>query len=257
MTEEMKPAIPAATLVLMRDSPAGAPELLMVERGAGMVFAGGAMVFPGGRIDPGDHAVASDRALVGDAAGWEDAAARVAAIRETIEEVGIAPGFASPLDTDGLTGLRRALASGSDFGPLLAERGWTLDLAALMPWSRWRPNFNEKRTFDTRFFLAAAPAGSVATADGGESVRAIWASAAAVLADADAGHHQIIFPTRRNLERLAPHASFAAARDFAAGHEPRMITPWVEEREGERWLCIPDDLGYPVTGEPLSAVRRG
>ena len=47
-------AIPAATLVVIRDSASGPPELVMVERPASMAFAGGMMVFPGGRIDPGD-----------------------------------------------------------------------------------------------------------------------------------------------------------------------------------------------------------
>ena len=50
--------IPAATLVVFRETP-GLPELLMVERAKAMAFAGGAMVFPGGRIDPEDHALAA------------------------------------------------------------------------------------------------------------------------------------------------------------------------------------------------------
>ncbi|MBC7985273.1 MAG: NUDIX hydrolase, partial [Sphingomonadaceae bacterium] len=78
------PAIPAATLVLIRDRADAPPELLMVERAAGMAFAGGAMVFPGGRIDPGDHALAANAALHHGGSGVPDeTAARIAAIRET------------------------------------------------------------------------------------------------------------------------------------------------------------------------------
>ena len=77
--------IPAATIVVFRDRAGQPPELLIVERAAGMAFAGGALVFPGGRIDPGDHALGA--ALPGDA---DENAARVAAIRETIEEAGVA-----------------------------------------------------------------------------------------------------------------------------------------------------------------------
>ncbi len=51
-------AIPAATLVVMRERAPGRPELLMVERTRRMAFAGGAMVFPGGRIDSEDEAAA-------------------------------------------------------------------------------------------------------------------------------------------------------------------------------------------------------
>src|SRR3712207_4253396 len=83
--------IPAATLILMRPPPAGAPHLLMMERTKSMAFAAGALVFPGGRIDPDDEALAE---RLGDAS--EQGAARIAAIRETIEETGIAPAFASP-----------------------------------------------------------------------------------------------------------------------------------------------------------------
>ena len=42
----MDEAIPAATLILVRDRAGGAPELLMVERAAGMAFAAGAWSFP-------------------------------------------------------------------------------------------------------------------------------------------------------------------------------------------------------------------
>ena len=73
-------AIPAATLVLFRDAPggggAGAPELLMVERARGMAFAGGAMVFPGGRIDPGDRALAERSPDLPDAAAEDSRGGR-------------------------------------------------------------------------------------------------------------------------------------------------------------------------------------
>src|SRR5688572_29215082 len=105
--------IPAATLILMRDSlKDDAPDLLMVERAASMAFAGGALVFPGGRVDPGDHAIAANEALVGIGPDPEDAAARIAAIRETIEEVGIAVGIDPIPDQAAIALLRASLAEG-------------------------------------------------------------------------------------------------------------------------------------------------
>ena len=83
MTDEQ--AIPAATVIVMRETPDGPPELLMVERARAMSFAGGALVFPGGRVDPGDFVLAGLHA--GDV---EENAARIAAIRETLEEAGVA-----------------------------------------------------------------------------------------------------------------------------------------------------------------------
>ena len=46
-----------------------------------------------------------------------------------------------------------------------------------------------------------------------------------------------------------------AAAD-AALYPIRTITPWIEPREGGEYLCIPDDLGYPVTAEPMNSADR-
>jgi 8-oxo-dGTP pyrophosphatase MutT (NUDIX family) len=210
--------IPAATLVLMRARAGGPPELLMTERTGTMAFAAGALVFPGGRIDAADHEAATAYA------GMPDAAARIAAIRETIEETRL----------------------GASLAPEM-----------LIPFARWCPNFRETRRFDTLFFLAEAGADWPAPViNPDEAVRAFWASAAEILAEIAAGHAHAIFPTRRNLERLAGFGSIAAARADAARHPVRKITPWVEDRDGTPWLRIPDDAGYPVTAEPLATARR-
>ena len=89
-----------------------------------------------------------------------------------------------------------------------------------------------------------------------EAVRAFWASAAEILAEIDAGRAHAIFPTRRNLERLAGFGSIAEARADAARHPVGRITPWVEERDGAPHVCIPEGIGYPVTAEPLETARR-
>jgi 8-oxo-dGTP pyrophosphatase MutT (NUDIX family) len=255
---DSKVGIPAATLVLLRDRPAAPPEVLMVERAAKMAFAAGAMVFPGGRIDPGDHALAENNSVVrGRPGDLKQTAARIAAIRETLEETGVAVGFDPLPDEGAIAQLREALHEAADFGAMLASGGWQLDLSHLTPWSRWMPNFKTERSFDTWFFVASAPELAIDTADGGESVSSRWAGAQQVIDEAAEGKCAIIFPTHRNLERLAAFDSFEAARSHADDHEIRMITPWIEEREGEAWICIPDDQGYPVTGQPVSDMRRG
>jgi 8-oxo-dGTP pyrophosphatase MutT (NUDIX family) len=243
--------IPAATLVLMRPgSDGGAPELLIMERAETMAFAAGALVFPGGRIEPGDEAAAAAFP------GVPDAAARIAAIRETIEETGVAAALAPGADAATARSLREGLAGGAPFAALVEAAGLRLDLAALTPFARWCPNFRETRRFDTLFFLAEAPAGEPGSADAGEAVRTFWASAADVLAEVDAGRAHVIFPTRRNLERLARFASIEEARADAALHPVATITPWVEERGGRAHVCIPEDAGYPITSEPLETARR-
>jgi 8-oxo-dGTP pyrophosphatase MutT (NUDIX family) len=244
--------VPAATLVLMRSAGDGEPpELLMMERAATMAFAAGALVFPGGRIEPGDHEAAEAFPDV------PDAAARIAAIRETIEETGVAAALSPAPDAAAAAALREGLAGGAPFAALIEDAGLGLELDSLTPFARWCPNFRETRRFDTLFFLAeAAAGGGRSSADENESVRTFWASASHVLADVDAGRSHVIFPTRRNLERLARFGSIEEARADAAAHPVRKITPWVEERGGRPFVCIPENAGYPVTSEPLETARR-
>lgn len=68
------PVLPAATVVLMRQSD-GAPEILLLRRSSKLAFHGGAWVFPGGRVDAGE--------------GDGEAGARRAAVREAREEAGL------------------------------------------------------------------------------------------------------------------------------------------------------------------------
>ena len=221
-----------------------------MERSENMAFAAGALVFPGGRIDPQDHALAA-------AFPQPDAAARTAAIRETIEETGIAPALLPTPAERSAAQIRAGLSEGRAFGDLLSEQGLTLDLDALTPFARWCPNFRETRRFDTLFYLAEAPPnGHFASADCNEAVSTYWASAHAVLEELEAGRAHAIFPTRRNLERLARFASIEEARADAALHPVQKITPWVEERHGGKWVCIPEGIGYPVTAERFETARR-
>jgi len=74
-------AIPAATVIVLRDGPDGL-ETLMLKRDRDLSFAGGMWVFPGGRIDPEDRLACGDEDDL-------DAAARIAAVREAAEEAGI------------------------------------------------------------------------------------------------------------------------------------------------------------------------
>ena len=247
MTDE---AIPAATLIVVREQADGAPELLMVERAEGMAFAAGALVFPGGRIDDADRKFAAEL-------GLEDGAV-VAAIRETIEETAI-PGrprsaarsakrAGSPAAADRRPGLRN----------LLGAAGLSLEIGELTPFARWVPKFHAVRRFDTLFFVARCPPGDwQPQVIEGECAGAYWLSAADILEREQRGEARLIFPTRRKLERLAQHSSFDAIRADALAHPIEPVTPWVEERDGEKFITIPAHLGYPVTQERLDGLWRG
>ena len=250
---EPDPPIPAATLIVIRPAPAGPPDILIVERGATMAFAGGAIVFPGGRIDPADRALA---ARLGD----PGAAAKVTAIRETIEESAVLAGLSAhsgPVDPALGPVLQDALIAGADFAALLGQHRLSLDLAALTPVARWMPAFKQARRFDTLFLIAPALAGDwPPRPQPGECEAAEWASAASLLVRVAAGTDHAIFPTKRMLERLARFATMDEARADAALHSLHTIIPWVEQRGGEPHVCIPPDRGYPVTSEPLATAFR-
>lgn len=210
---------PAASLILIHEPADGPPELLICERGAAMAFAAGAYVFPGGRVD--DEDVAAAAGLLPDLE-TDDGAARIAALRELAEETGIGG----------------------------------LDARTLVPFARWLPAEQVTRRFDTRFYLARADQRFVPVADGGETVACFWTNATDVADRCRNGQGRALFPTRRILERLARHASFAAAADEAVRLPERIITPWRETRDGVDWLCIPEDAGYPVTRESIETAMR-
>jgi 8-oxo-dGTP pyrophosphatase MutT (NUDIX family) len=246
--------IPAATVVIFRNCrEGGPPQLLMVQRAKEMRFAGGAAVFPGGRIDAADRDLA---ARLMPEMEPDEAAARVAGVRETLEETGLAIGVKRPVTAAEAALARDLLLERNELAPVLERFDWPLDLETMVPFARWRPNWNG--AFDTRFYLTDLGTGAVDIAvDATENTHLFWASAKEALGMADRGDISVIFPTRRNLERLAQFNSFAEARQQAEAIPVQVISPRQEERDGEIHLAIPEGLGYPVTSQPLSTVKRG
>jgi 8-oxo-dGTP pyrophosphatase MutT (NUDIX family) len=138
--------------------------------------------------------------------GEGDAAHRAAAVREVAEEVGVTLG----------------------------------DAAALVPFARWITPPEVTIRFDTYFFLAVAPEGAEVTIDGQEIVDGRWFEPARALAGAEAGDLLMVFPTIKNLERIAGFESADALLEWAASHEVRPIQPRVEG-QGEAARIVIDD----------------
>lgn len=229
------PARPASTVLLLRDGRQGL-EVFMVVRHHQIDFASGALVFPGGRVE------AADLALAG---GDPQGAFRVAAIRETWEECGVllaAPG-AVP-------------AAEGDFAAMLAARGLRPDLDALAHFAHWITPVPVPKRFDTHFFLAAAPADQDAVHDGGEAVDSVWIRPLDALAEAEAGTRKVVFPTRMNLTKLARSTSVAEA--FAAARARPVVTvqPIQRDTPEGRYLRIPAEADYGgeefLAGDPPS-----
>ncbi len=246
-------AVAAATVIIARDGDAGL-EILMIERAAGMGFAGGAFAFPGGKVDFGDGQTGG--ALPGFAQlAKADAAGRTAAAREAFEETGILLSSGAPVPS----GTRAHLRQQSDqhriaFADLLASIGHLLPDDALKPFSRWMPPAGLHARFDTRFYLARCPAGEAHQADGTEAVHARWTTPGALLQQADEGAISILFPTRCHLARLALFADVAAL--MADATPPAFVQPRIEQSDDGPVLTIPQGLGYPYTREKLAGLRR-
>ncbi len=256
----MTDASPAATVVLLRDTPGGF-ELLLTERHAKLGFAGGAMVFPGGKVDDADLGIARDPALAQgfDTLADTDAAARIAAAREVFEEVGVLLSAGPALDAATIAHWRARFAATEDeagtYAAFLAAAGHRADAARLTLYAHWVPPHGLHRRFDTLFYVAMIEPGTTVVADGIEAVAAHWTTAADAVAQADAGAISVVFPTRCNLERLAQYRTSAALLATLDG-PPVRVQPEVVERDGETWLTIPAGCDYPVTAAPLNAVRR-
>jgi len=121
------------------------------------------------------------------------------------------------------------------------ETGITLaDPAALVPFARWITPPEVTIRFDTYFFLAVAPEGAEAVIDGEEIVDARWFEPARALEGSEAGEILMVFPTIKNLERVAEFDSADALLEWASRHEVRPVQPRVEG-QGEAARIVIDD----------------
>lgn len=257
-----EPAIPAATVLLLRDAPG--LEVLMIRRHTAIQFAGGAMVFPGGRVDPGDHDETWRTHAVGLAADPIMAAGQIAAIREAFEEARILlarpRGGAAMIDPQRLESLnawrKKVEADDRAFLELIQQEDLVIAADSLTFFAHWVAPPRMHKRFDTLFFAARTPPGQIAEQDGDEATEAVWVDPAGVLAEADAGTRKLIFPTRRNVELLGVSRSVDTALQSARDRPIRPICPTVVQRDGAAILTIPDDLGYPITEEALDSAFR-
>jgi 8-oxo-dGTP pyrophosphatase MutT (NUDIX family) len=243
-------ARPAATVVLLRDAPgpgSGSLQVFLQRRVAGMAFAGGMTVFPGGGVDTGDR-VDPDLWQGPDAQWWarrfgcdpdEAGALVVAAVRETFEECGVLlAGSGDPADPqarDDLVARRRTL------GDVLGAAGLPLRADLLVPWARWVTPEAEPRRYDTAFFVAAVPDGQEADARTTEAVEATWWYPADALDAARRGELRLMPPTQHTLEEMAEHADVASVLAAAQSRVVQVHRP-VIERDGRRVVVtVPGD----------------
>ena len=225
------PTRDASTVVLLRDRVAdgGAAshvEVLLMRRVASMKFAAGAVVFPGGSVDPEDG-----NAQVDLPAGYPEKLAAdeplsralvCAAVRETFEEAGVL--LVRGEAPEQWAQERRALdARETSLAAVLARHGLRLDADVVKPWARWVTPEPEVKRFDTRFFVAAMPDGQRAAGDdaGGEADGSAWMRPQHALDGCFAGEITMLPPTIATLQDMA---GFGSVAEVLAATETRAIT---------------------------------
>ncbi|NWG45430.1 MAG: NUDIX domain-containing protein [Alphaproteobacteria bacterium] len=257
------PAEPSASVLAVRQGGRGM-EVLMIRRHRDIAFGGGALVFPGGKVDPRDVGPP----VLARCAGHEglapaDRAARIAAIREAFEEAGIllatrdgVGAVPAPERLAELGPLRAALSTGAaGLEALLGPLDLRLDLSVLLPFGHWITPRYLPRRFDTRFYLVAAPDGALELHDGNEAEEAVWLSPAEALAAGEAGTYSLMFPTRMNLVMLGRSASVEEALAATAARPLVTVEPVMgRNAAGEKVLVIPEAAGYGLTEELVSRV---
>jgi 8-oxo-dGTP pyrophosphatase MutT (NUDIX family) len=182
-----RPIRRAASAVCVRPAPDGI-EVLVVERSAASRFLPGYIAFPGGAVDVEDEARAAR--WFGDRAD----AARVAAVRELAEEVGIA------LTTDGFV----------DAVDLTAADEAPPRLEQIAPLCHWVAPPEVPVRFDARYFTIEGN-GVAPRADGGEITRTWWVDPRVLMQEWERGDHKLYWPTWVTVQEVAGCATVAAA----------------------------------------------
>ncbi|MBS1839102.1 MAG: NUDIX domain-containing protein [Actinobacteria bacterium] len=218
-------AVPAATVIVLRDAPGG-PEVLMLQRDRGLSFAGGMWVFPGGRIDDADRTdteqtdtehtdteqtdteqTDTEQAL--------EAAARRAAVREAREESGV-----------------------------------VIDPSTLRRWTHWTPPPLQDKRFSTAFFVApAVDAATEVVIDDAEIRAHQWSRPDEAIARRDAGEIALAPPTFITLTQLVEHRSVDHIVESAATRTVEHFSTRVALRDGGWTAVYHGDVVFAALGE--------
>jgi len=252
---------PAATILLLRDSPA-APEVFMLQRTSSAAFLPGAFVFPGGALDADDASERAARRV----RGLDDAQASarmglasgglaywVAAARECFEESGILLAFddrnvpVDPARVAALEHLRNPLNEGTLlFSAFLESEELYIHAQDIAYYSHWITAPGRARRFSTRFFVACAPEGQHGAHDRSETVHSVWISPREAIERGTRGEIELIYPTRSTLSDLAavqtPRQALEHARSL--GDIEVNAACWALDHEGSQRLFRRADPQY-------------
>lgn len=186
----------AATVMLVRDGATG-PEVYVQRRVPSMAFAPSTVVFPGGGVDPADHAL----------------------------PVGT-PGLAALATTMGVTVEVAAPFAAAAVREVEEECGVRLSVTDLRGRAHWVTPAFEPRRYDTWILAAAMPGDQRARGTTTESDHSAWVRPRDLLDRHAAGEVRMLPPTVVSLQQLAGFAdaaSFLADRPRVARVLPELV----------------------------------
>jgi 8-oxo-dGTP pyrophosphatase MutT (NUDIX family) len=255
-------ARPAATVVVLRDGPAG-PEVFMVRRHEDTAFMGGAHVFPGGRVDAADgdadeswcdgipHATIQLDGLEKS----EAVAYHVAAARELFEEAGVLLASQPGGDFVSLVGAAdherlkqdrvRVHDAQTTLRAVIERERLRLALDALVLFAHWVTPPVDTRQFDTRFFMTRVPPHQTPAHDDTETTHSLWARPTDAIAQSMKGEIVLPPPTWSTLRELEPFESVKDALAWARRRTVVRRMPKAIEQDGHRMLLLPGDPLHP------------
>lgn len=262
---------PSATVTLVRDVP-GSIEVLMMRRNLQSGFVPGMYVFPGGGLDEEDLSFKSnllcdclDDACASGALGvaCDGIAYWAAAIREAFEECGLLLAYDAAGRmiefSDASVAARFAVhrsqlnAGALGFAALLARENLRLAADQLTYFSHWITPVGAPRRYDTRFFVARAPAGQEPMHDERETIDAVWMRPQDALDRHAQGKLEMRTPTVRTLEAFAAHGTVdALINALSQLRDVRVMLPRIA-KDGRR--VLPGEPGYEEAGTVEGAGR--
>ena len=247
----------ASTVMVLRER-GGSLEVYCVRRNPKLRAWGGAVAFPGGKLEAADFEPVYGR--VGTAVharvvdfGEGEAMGRasvVAGVRECFEEAGLVP-VVGGCPQQRVEALRRKAAD-CGFGEAIRQEGLTLDLGALVPVARWVTPRGQIVRFDARFYAMALPLGQVGSHDEIENLEGRWISSAEMLERFEQGKVQLVPPTQWMLNMLSKFKRIDDVCSFAGRQDLQPIRPELSTIGPEVRLVLP---GHPAHSQALRSLE--
>jgi 8-oxo-dGTP pyrophosphatase MutT (NUDIX family) len=269
------PVRPAASVILLRDDSDAGVLVYLLKRRAELSTLAGAYVFPGGKVDREDgaaealdlvegldSAAALDRLVAAlgepELEPREAAALHVAAIRETFEECAVLLAASAP-EPALIAQAQAWMGDGMSMLEAVQQLGLRLSLAPLAPWSRWitpRVPAVMRKRFDTRFFVAALPAGQEPHCASAETETGEWIAPRAALEAYWDRRIDLAPPQIMTLAHLARFADVPSVIAEARSRTPATVLPHPFQLDGQRAIAYPGDVEHPVNARAMPGPTR-